>query len=122
MATLDSIDLGKIQSEQQTKDAGLFNTPLPYSDSIDSLIMDIFGTSKNITITGIFSGTTTSELVTFIGLIEGIVNGQQTGSTYVGDLITTSKTVLVQTFDWVYDKGNPLSISYTLTMIQGSVL
>ena len=122
MATIDSINLGNVQTEQQTKDAGLFNTPRPYSDSDDSLMMDIFGASRTITITGVFTGTSTTDLVTFINKIEGIADGKQTGSSYEGDLVTSSKTVLIQTFDWSYDKGNPLSINYTLTMLEGSVI
>lgn len=121
MSTIDGTSLGNVQNESQTKDSGLFQMPYPRKDSDAKVLMDIMGTSRNINITGKFTGTPT-ELKAFIAAMEGIQDGTQTGSTFVGDLVTTSKTVLIESFNWSYDKANLNSIDYSLTLIEGRVL
>ena len=70
--------------------------------------------------TGIFSGTT-SAINTFIGVIETIANGTQTGVTYVSSLSTfASKKVFVRSFNWNYIQGSPLKINYTLELVEGA--
>lgn len=121
MATIDGNSLGKVQNESQTKDSNLFMQPLPYSDSVDSILMDLFGTGRTITIEGKITGDKTA-LQTFVGAIEGIQDGRQSGSVYVGDLITSNKTVLIQTFNWNYQAANVGSLPYTLTLMEGTVI
>lgn len=116
--TLDAIDLGDCQTESQSKESNLFNFPIPYRDSTDSVLADLMGTSRNITLSMKFIGTV-SELRTFVGQIEGIQDGQQSGSSYTGTLIVTSKTVLIQTFNWDYEKANLNTLNYTLTLVEG---
>lgn len=84
--------------------------------------MDLFGTSRTIQIDGVITGTVVSTLTDFITAIEAIQNGQQTGSTYVGSLVTTSKTVLIQTFSWSYLEAAPLQLKYSLTLMQGTAI
>jgi len=120
MATLGGVSLGDIQTEAQTKDSGLFNMPLPASDSTSTLLLDLFGTTRTITLDGKFVGTTT-EINTFISAIEGIQNGSQSGSAYIGDLVTTSKNVFIQSFNWNYTAGDTNKISYNLTLIEGLI-
>lgn len=121
MATLNSIDLGDIQTEAQAKDSGLFNTPVPRSDSTNSLLTDIFGTGKTITLNGTYVGTV-SQIRTFITAIETIQNGEQTVNTYSGGLMSDTKNVLVSTFNWDYVKADVNSLGYTLTLIEGTVI
>ena len=120
MATLNSIDLGDIQNENQNKSAGLFNTPLPYSDSDESLIADLFGASKSVTISGIFVGANKTQVASFVESIESLNNGQQSGVTFQGDLLSSGITVLIDNFDWNYQKANVNSVEYTLTLKQGT--
>jgi len=119
MATLGGIDLGILDSEDQTKDSNLFNQPLPYSDSDDSLLMDLFGTGRSIVLSGVKKSTSRSDLQTFVADIESIQNGQQTGSTYIGELITASKTVLIQSFNWRWVAGDVQRVHYTITLLEG---
>ena len=120
MATLGGYDLGDIQSEEQVKDSGLFQTPLPRSDSDSAILIDSFGVFRTITITGIYKGTV-AEQNTFISNIEGITDGQQSGSTFVSSMTTDTKTVLVQNFRWVKNAGSVNKLDYTLTLLQGNV-
>ncbi len=82
--------------------------------------MDIFGTSRTITIDAVFSGTA-SQINTFIVAIEAIANGTQTGVTFVSSLSTfAGKKVFVKSFNWNYIKGTPLKINYILELVEGA--
>lgn len=121
MATLNSIDLGDIQSEEQTKDAGLFQQMLPRQDSNNAILLDIFGASRSIIITGILTGTETEQR-TFITAIELLNNGQQSSKPFVSSLITSpaSRNVFVQSFRWIKNLADIGKINYTLTMVEGA--
>lgn len=122
MATLDLIDLGKIQTESQTKSSQLFNQPLPGSDSDEAILLDIFGVSKTVTIDGIITGNQTV-LRTFITSIESIQNGSQEGSDFVSTLVISpaSIKVLIENFSWNYSKGTVNSLDYSLELKQGTI-
>ena len=119
MAEIDDVSLGNVQTETQSKSSNLFLQPLPYSDSSESILLDIFGCQRDISIDGIITGSVT-ELRDFVNAIEAIQDGKQSGSSYVGDLITTSKNVFINTFRWTYEKANINSLSYTLDLIEGA--
>lgn len=122
MATLDGNDLGRIQTESQNKDSSLFNQPLPGSDSSTSILLDLFGVTRTISIDGIKSGTATV-LNTFITTIEALIGGGQSGVTFVSSLSTfANKTVFVSSFDWNYVKGDPNKISYSLQLTEGAAV
>jgi hypothetical protein len=116
MATINSVSLGIVQSEESTKDSNLFTRPLPYSDSDDAILLDFMGTSRTITITGKFVDSK-ENIKTAIGNIEAIQNGRQSTVPYVGELIT--KNVQIQSFSWSYVQGSPNEVNYTLTLIEG---
>ncbi|KKM97647.1 hypothetical protein LCGC14_1166050, partial [marine sediment metagenome] len=119
MATLDGNNLGNIQNENQNKDSSLFNQPLPGSDSNNSILLDLFGVTRTISIDGIKSGTA-AQLNTFIITIETLISGGQAGVTYVSSLSTfANKTVFVNSFNWNYVKGDPSKISYSLQLTEG---
>jgi hypothetical protein len=120
MATLATKDLGTIETETQTKESNLFFQPLPYSDSTSAILLDLMGTSRTIQIEGMWIDTTKSNLQTYVSDIESIQNGQQSGSTYVGDFVTTDKTVLIQTFTWTWSAGDPGRIKYSLSLVEGT--
>jgi len=122
LATLNSTDLGTITRETQTKDSNLFFYPLPLSDSNEALLLDLMGTSRTITVEGYKISTTKATLTTFVTTIETLQNGEQSGVTYVGDFITTNKTVQVQTFTWDWVEADVNRIKYTLTLLQGTPL
>jgi len=121
MASIGGKDLGTVQSESQVKATGLFNMPLPLSDSDEALLMDIFGTSRTITVTGIKTGAVAA-LRTFVTDIEGLMNGEQESLTFVSSWTNVNKNVLIQ--DFTHDKAaaDETSISYTITLIEGSVI
>lgn len=121
MASINSVDLGTVTSEESMKSSNLFNTPLPFSDSSEALIMDLMGTSRTITLTGVKTGAV-ADLRTFVNNIEAVQNGAQTGYTFVSSWTGASKTVLIQDFTHSKSYGNESEVSYTLVMIEGTAL
>ena len=106
--------------ETQLKDTSLFNQPLPTLDSDKSILLDIFGVSRTITIEGIFTGTV-GALNTFINTIQTIANGTQTGVTFVSSLTTfADKKVFIKSFNWSFLKGSPNKINYSLELVEGA--
>ena len=121
MTSVGGVDLGEVQLESHTKSSNLFNQPLPYSDSDKALIMDLMGTNRTITLTGIKTGTVAA-LRTFIAAIEAKQNGAQSGMTFVSSWTSVNKTVLIQ--DFTHDKGeaDENKINYVLVLIEGTAL
>jgi hypothetical protein len=120
MASIGGIDLGEIQSERQTKNAQLFQMPLPLSDSDETVLYDYFGMQRTIEISGIFTGTN-AEHVSFINSIEAIMNGQQSGSTFVSSKTSISNTtVYLNYFEWSVNAADVSKINYSLSMIEGA--
>ena len=122
MATLKEIDLGDIQSEDQTKDSNLLQFPLPASDSSDAILIDIMGCFRTISLSGIITGTVATQN-TFIAAIEGLVDGNQgSGFTFVSSQAGTSdKTVLISSFNWNKQAGDVNKLDYSLTLFQGGI-
>jgi len=121
MTSIGGKDLGEVQSESQVKSTGLFNMPLPLSDSDEALLMDIFGTTRTITVSGVKTGAVAA-LRTFVTDIEEIMDGDQASSDFVSSWTNVTKKVLIQ--DFTHDKiaGEETSISYTITLIEGEVI
>jgi len=119
MATIGGKSLGNVKSESNQKSGGLFNQPIPYEDSDAALISDFLGTSRTITIIGNKTGTV-AELRTFVTDIEAIMNGAQTGSTFVSSWTNVNKTVLIQDFNHEKAEGDENKVNYTITLLEGS--
>ena len=121
MASIGGKDLSVVTSESSTKSSNLFNTPLPFSDSDAALIMDLFGTSRTITITGVKTGVV-ADLRTFITDIEGLQNGEQDSLIFVSSWTNVNKNVLIQ--DFTHDKisADENKVGYTLNLLEGTAL
>jgi len=114
--------MGVVTKEEHTKDAGLFNQPLPGSGSEDVILLDIFGATRNITVNGVFvDGTGGVSLTTFIGYLDGLVHGSQTGFVYTSDKSGHTYNVLIIGISWNAEEGAVGKVDYTFRMVEGSV-
>lgn len=111
--------MGDVQSEEHTKDSGIFNQPIPRSDSSSVILLDLFGCSKKISVEGIITGTTTVQN-TFITAIESINNGQQSSSTFTSSIRTSTYNVFIETFTWTKNAADPSKLNYSLTLLEGA--
>lgn len=120
--TLDGMSsLGTVTNEESTKDAGLFQQPLPASNSSSAILIDIFGTSRTITVSGIFTGTT-GDIQTFISELDALVNGTQTSTkTFHSDKSNANYEVLINSVSWSSEEGAVGKINYNITMTEGVI-
>ena len=116
-----AIDLGVVSREESTKSSNLLNYPIPLSDSDASVLADIMGTSRTITIQGVKTGTV-AELRTFITNIEALQNGNQSAMRFVSSWRTaysTSTWFLIQDFTHTKNQADENKVEYNLTLIEG---
>ena len=95
--------------------------PIPFSDSDSTLIMDLFGTVRTITVNGVKTGTV-ADLRTFITDIEGLQNGEQASLTFVSSWTDVSKNVLIQEFTHDKISADESKVGYTLVLLEGTAL
>jgi len=120
-ASIGGKSLGDVKSEASSKNSGLFIQPLPLSDSDATLLMDLLGTSRTITISGVKTGVV-ADLRTFVTDIEGLQTGEQASLTFVSSWTNVNKSVLIQDFTHDKAEGDESRVTYTLTLLEGSVL
>jgi hypothetical protein len=121
-----ALELGIINSEKVSVDAQLFEQPMPGSPASSTVLMDLFGVVKIIDLEGTFiTGTGGLTIKTFndqfIDDTTGKIKGDQTAGTYVSDSFTTSISVIIKSFTYTYEEGNPSSIKYRLQLQEGTV-
>lgn len=121
MTSINSVDLGTVTNEKSKKTSNLFQQPIPYSDSDAALLMDLFGVSRVITITGFKTGAV-ADLRTFVENIEALQNGEQDGMTFVSSWTNSNKTCLIEDFEHDKDQADENKVNYTLTLIEGTAL
>ncbi len=121
MTSVGGIDLGEVTSEISTKSSNLFFQAFPLSDSDKALIMDLFGTSRTISVTGYKTGTV-AQLRTFVTNIEAIQNGEQSGSTFVSSWTNVNKIVLINDFSVDKASSDENKVNYTLELSEGTAI
>ena len=111
--------LGTVNKEDSTKDAGLFQQPLPASNSNQAIMLDIFGASRTITISGVFTGTT-AQISAFIVELDALVSGTQSVKVYHSDKSGADYNVLVSSVTWTAEEGAVSKVDYTINLTEGS--
>jgi len=133
--------LGTVRSENITKDAQLFQMPMPESDSIDTIVLDLFGVARTIKIEGIYVPTTNNEfgisggtwatytndqkiranIEMFIYQLDALVNGVQVSRTYHSDKSggvykTGNYKVIIMNENWKHSEGEVNKLDYSIDM------
>lgn len=120
-ASIGGQSLGDVKIESSTKSSNLFNFPMPLSDSDKTILMDLFGVSRTITVEGVKTGTV-SELRTFVNDIENLQDGKQSTLTFVSSWTNSNKQVLIQDFTHTKAEADESKVGYSLTLVEGSVI
>lgn len=111
--------LGTITAEDSTKDAQLYSTPLPGSDSSGSLVLDVLGTTRSITLSGTFT-TADGTVSTMIGELDALCNGAQTKRTFHSDKSGSGYGVFVNSVRWSGEESGLGFVKYEITMIEAA--
>lgn len=118
--TLGAItDLGTVQKEDFTKDAQLFQQAIPASDSDDAIIIDLFGVIRNISLSGVYT-TANGTISTFIGLLDGLVNGTQSKIVFHSDKSEQDYNVIVNRVNWNSEEGEVNKVNWSIDLIETS--
>jgi hypothetical protein len=112
--------LGTVNKESHTKDAQLFQMPMPVSDSSSAIVIDLFGVSNTIELGGVYVGTNSSDVQSFVAALEALCNGNQSGQTFTSEKRSATYKVYVSSVNWDAEEGAPLVINYTINMIEGA--
>lgn len=122
MATLNGVDIGHVQTEDQTKSANLDEFPIPLENSNKTQAWDYAGVVRTIRINGKYAAAAIATLRTFVTNMEGIINGDQsTPVTYASDFTGGNFDVKMKSFRWTYDEGIPLAITYTIELVEAEL-
>ena len=123
--SVDTTDLGHVQSDGSDESNGLIPITLPESGSDDALLIPTTGPSLRFNISAIKTGDV-STLRTFIAKArKWIEDGGSLGKenlTYNSDLDGSSFSVRATRFNKNWTAGNPRILSYNLELVQGSFL
>ena len=122
MASLTGLSgMGTITSERNVKDAGLFQQPLPFTDSSQQVLLDIFGASRTITIEGTYitGDAGYASVLLFITDFDKLVSGKQTSKNYTSDKDGVTYSCMVTSAERKANSGDPNSIDYTITLVEG---
>lgn len=112
-------NLGNVLSEDRSKDANLFAQPLPRTDSSSSILLDLFGASKIITLTGRFT-TGHGTIADFLAEFEALVDGSQTTISFESARTGATINVKVLRAAWNSTDNNPSHVDWTIEMQESS--
>lgn len=118
-STLGGTDLGYVATEDNGKNANLFVQAIPITDSDRALVLDLFGVTRTINISGVVTGSTAT-LQAFITAMEAKIAANQSAITFVSSIHASSKSVRINNFRFTYGAGTPNILTYTLELIEGS--
>jgi hypothetical protein len=123
-ATLATHGLGTVTSEESTKDAQLFQIPIPASNSSSLIALDLFGASRTINISGTWTSSDSSgsdnTIALFIAWLDGLVNGAQPTRNYVSATSGSTYKVFVQSVKWSVEGGDVSHIKYDISMLEAA--
>jgi len=127
------LTLYNVQSEDVRKSAGVIDMPMPTLDSNGKIIMDLMGASREISIDGIITVSNVGEgnlfkyaqdIAGLSGTYNSLINGSQGTNQYSFFSQATNSTIKVCITETSikYEKGNPNSLTYSITMMEYGTL
>ncbi len=115
----------QLQNMKVSKESQTWEMAIPASDSNATIVIDLLGTRKTISLTGTVKGIVT-QLDSFINDMSGFLNSNQYilaagGLTSVAARpASTSIIVIMKSFEFEYDAGTPNAIFWSASLLQGN--
>jgi len=127
------LTLYNVQGEDIRKSAGVIDMPMPTLDSNGKIIMDLMGASREISIDGIITVSDVGsgnlfkyaqDIVGLSGTYNSLINGSQGTNQYsfYSQATSSSINVCIIESSAKYEKGNPNSLTYSITMMEYGIL
>lgn len=111
--------MGTVMSEESSKDAQLFQQPMPLSDSSSAIMLDLFGAGRTITIKGIYT-IADGVISSFISELDSLISGNQGVKIYHSDKSGSNYNVLVQSVRWSGEEAGVNFVDYEISVVEGS--
>ena len=118
--TLDGTGLGSVQELRMERSLDVSVTPIAYADESESVLTPGSGTVRRATLSGRVGGTPT-ELRDFEDSIRSLM-GSNKQVTYQTGFPGTAHNVVVTQFEPTRQGGQPATMDYALTLLEGTVL
>jgi hypothetical protein len=91
--------------------------PMPMSDSTETVVLDLFGASRNINIEGTFvAGDGSLTIAQYITFLDGLVNGVQVSKIYHSDKSGVDYKVIILSVSWKASEGAVTKLDWTIKM------
>jgi hypothetical protein len=119
--TLNSSDLGNVETIEVIKNANIELSPYPRTDSSGTLLFDFNGATKTVVLSGTYTDSSAANIKTnFINVVEAILDGDQEAVVTFASDITDSISVFVQEFNYTWDINvSEYVVRYSLSLIEG---
>jgi hypothetical protein len=120
--TLDSKSLGNLHSITIEKNAQIQQIPMPLSNSDQTINFDMMGVLRTITLSGVWTGTTTAAVKSLVDAIEGIMDGDQAVIVFTSDS-TGDINVMIESIvaTWNFE-GVAVVCTYTIRLLEGTAI
>jgi hypothetical protein len=118
--TLDSAEIGKVETIQVEKFEDIFQVTAPTDDSDETILEELSGAGKVINVKGIMTGSNVAALKVELDRIQTILDGDQAGTVAFTSDITGSVNVVISSFSYTYSTATRVTADYSMTLIEGS--
>jgi PKD repeat protein len=119
--TLNSSDLGNVETLEFIKNGNIELSPRPRNDSTNTYLFDFNGATKSVILSGTYTDSSAANIKTnFIDVVEAILDGNQSSVVTFASDVTGSISVLVQEFTFTWDINvSEYVVRYTIALIEG---
>lgn len=119
---VDTVNLGRVQSDSSSKSGTTTQLPLPETDSSGALLIPLLGPIRKFNPTLKKTGTL-SELKTFIAKLDKwVLDGHSLSKaniTYNSDLENATVSGRVMNYQKTWNAGKPTILNYSIEIVEG---
>ena len=116
---------GDVQRVKIVKSSQIDATPLPMSDSPDTILFDFDGVSGNVTLNGFITDATSTRvaggsvltIAQQVAYLRGLINGNQSAIAFTSNYCSIN--VMISKVDINEEAGNPNSVPFTIDLTEG---
>ena len=118
--TLGGESLGKVETISPEKFQDIFQVSTPTHDSDQTVLEELSGATRTITVKGIMTGSSVADLKTNLDAINDLIDGDQGGTVAFVSDITGTVNVVIAAFSFMFTTATRVTADYTLELIEGT--
>lgn len=118
--TLGGASLGKVETISPEKFQDIFQVSAPTQDSDATVLEELSGATRTITVKGIMTGSSVADLKTNLDAINDLIDGDQAGTVAFVSDITGTVNVVIASFSFLFSTETRVTADYTIELIEGT--